>query len=312
MKALEMAFAGHWDSRAAEERATSDSLRAGSQVLPLWRGKPQIAQDCLAWVAADSPVLRHAGDSWLFSGPTERATALCRRHLWLGTRRAGQGRFGNVRRPVGTNLSRRSPRRVFCGIALGHDNAICARSGLGGNRARRVQLAPVAPVLRCVWLDQPDRARRLGTPLLKLRRQAFPTHRPGGHHAGHIWQQSCFWAGRMAGQRACIPRLQALSNPERRPRARSPARFWKKPASASGARATLARSHGPFRIRLCWAILPKPKPTRSSLMTNWKTRSGSAGKTCWPSWLASAATQARRAKGLSHIAMIRHWLAGYA
>jgi len=68
MKALEMAFAGHWDSRAAEERATSDRLRAGSQVLPLWRGKPQIAQDCLAWVAADSPVLRHAGDSWLFLG----------------------------------------------------------------------------------------------------------------------------------------------------------------------------------------------------------------------------------------------------
>jgi len=76
MISLDMAFAGVWDSRAAQERANSQDLRAGSAVLPIWRGKPQIGPDGLAWVAADATALRHAGDTWLYLG-----------------RHAGQARF---------------------------------------------------------------------------------------------------------------------------------------------------------------------------------------------------------------------------
>lgn len=68
MKSLEMAFVGRWDSRAADERANADALRARSQVLPLWRGKPQLDRDGLAWVRPDAPVLRHAGAHWLYLG----------------------------------------------------------------------------------------------------------------------------------------------------------------------------------------------------------------------------------------------------
>ncbi|WP_296644406.1 NAD(+) diphosphatase [Roseinatronobacter sp.] len=68
MKCLEMAFVGRWDNRAADERATSETLRIGSQVLPLWRGKPQMSDHGLAWVNADDTALRHAGETWLYLG----------------------------------------------------------------------------------------------------------------------------------------------------------------------------------------------------------------------------------------------------
>lgn len=71
MKRLDMAFAGGWDSRAAQDRALCDTLRDASIVLPLWRGKPQLSADGLGWVPASDPVLRHAGDRWLYLGRQE-------------------------------------------------------------------------------------------------------------------------------------------------------------------------------------------------------------------------------------------------
>lgn len=68
MNALDMAFAGGWDDRAADRRAQSDGLRAQAAILPLWRGKPQLGPDALAWVGAQNPVLRHAGGDWLYLG----------------------------------------------------------------------------------------------------------------------------------------------------------------------------------------------------------------------------------------------------
>lgn len=68
MIALDMAFVGTWDDRAAHERAGCDALRDGAAVLPLWRGKPQLDPAGLAWVAAGDPALIHAGDDWLYLG----------------------------------------------------------------------------------------------------------------------------------------------------------------------------------------------------------------------------------------------------
>lgn len=68
MIARDMAFAGGWDDRASDRRKTCDSLRATAAVLPIWRGKPQLALQGLGWVGADNPALRHAGTDWLYLG----------------------------------------------------------------------------------------------------------------------------------------------------------------------------------------------------------------------------------------------------
>ncbi|NBB98933.1 MAG: NADH pyrophosphatase, partial [Alphaproteobacteria bacterium] len=68
MTALDMAFVGGWDDRAADQRAHSERLRAGSVVLPIWRGKPQLGPLGLAWVGTEDPALHHAGGAWLYLG----------------------------------------------------------------------------------------------------------------------------------------------------------------------------------------------------------------------------------------------------
>lgn len=68
MIALEMAFTGGWDDRAADKRAQSNNLRAHALVLPIWRGKPQLGPQDLAWISAQDPILRHAGGDWLYLG----------------------------------------------------------------------------------------------------------------------------------------------------------------------------------------------------------------------------------------------------
>ncbi|MCC5988491.1 MAG: NAD(+) diphosphatase [Pararhodobacter sp.] len=67
-------FACGWDDRGAALRADPATLASpDALVLPIWRGRPLIAGEDKAnlaagWVAADSPVLAHAGSQRLFLG----------------------------------------------------------------------------------------------------------------------------------------------------------------------------------------------------------------------------------------------------
>ncbi len=70
---MQFAFGAGWDARAAQHRSDPTALQhllgnSATQVLPVWRGKPHLQKDCLGWVAADHPMLRHAHRPFVYLG----------------------------------------------------------------------------------------------------------------------------------------------------------------------------------------------------------------------------------------------------
>ncbi len=67
------AFGGHWDSRAAQNRAEGAWMARAmadptTLVLPMWRGKPHLAGGALALVAPGDAMLAQAERPWLYLG----------------------------------------------------------------------------------------------------------------------------------------------------------------------------------------------------------------------------------------------------
>ena len=98
-------------------------------------------------------------------------------------------------------------------------------------------LAPAPPVLRGLrhGVRAAQRRQRHGLP--RLRRPAFPPHRPGRHHAGAPGRTACCSAIPRASPRPrCIRPSPASSNPAKAWRKPSRVRSWRKAASSVGAR----------------------------------------------------------------------------
>jgi len=72
------AFCGTWNSRDAALRADTQALAHLAQtgttrILPLWRGKPHLAETALGWVGPDHACLSHARDGLIYLGMHEGA-----------------------------------------------------------------------------------------------------------------------------------------------------------------------------------------------------------------------------------------------
>lgn len=73
---MQFAFGAEWQSRGAGQRTDPQKLETllrspCARILPMWRGKPQIGPIGLSWVNAQSPVLRHATQPFLYLGEHE-------------------------------------------------------------------------------------------------------------------------------------------------------------------------------------------------------------------------------------------------
>lgn len=67
------AFCGTWDNRDTALRTDADALtqlaqQTSTRILPVWRGKPHLAEGALGWVAPDHPCLIHARDGLMYLG----------------------------------------------------------------------------------------------------------------------------------------------------------------------------------------------------------------------------------------------------
>ena len=204
MIALDMAFAGIWDNRAADQRATSADLRSTAAVLPVWRGKPQLAEDGLGWVTADNPVLRHAGALWLYLG-----------------QHAGQDRFAadiSAWEPDGLDPAALA---MFADPSEQHYPGAASGTRFAELRLAMAHLDPAAAALAATaravfnWHRSHRFCASCGEESLLAMGAGSATARHVGPsiflaptRSSSCWSRAetlCFWAARMAGPKGCIP-----------------------------------------------------------------------------------------------------------
>jgi len=75
---MQFAFGAQWDTRAAQRKSMTEALKASlsqpnTRILPLWRGKPQLLGNALAWVGPDHPMLAQTAQPYLYLGQSEGA-----------------------------------------------------------------------------------------------------------------------------------------------------------------------------------------------------------------------------------------------
>ena len=248
-------FGGSGLDRAAHLRGDAAAVEAmlrdpAARVLPIWRGKPLFAGDPrdLGWLAPGHAALSPADEAPVFLGldggprfavdisawqPEEIPDTVGaffdpseQRHPLLPADHA----FGELR----ANMTRLDARAA--------ELVATAKAVLGWHETHGLLL----PLRR----EKPDDRGRLAAPLPRLRRAAFPAHRPGRHHADPVGATTCSWAAPPAGPRGCIRSSRASSNPAKRSRPPSAARCARKRAWRCGRVDYLASQPWPFPASL--------------------------------------------------------------
>ena len=262
-------FGGGGVDRAAHLRSLLPP--DGALVLPLWRGKPLMDGDALAWLDSGQP-----GPSDVFLGRDAHATYFTR------------------------DLSDWEPQEVPTSVGAFLDPSEQVHPDFPGAfaelRARMTRLTPrdaeLAATAKAVlgWNATHGFCARCGGPT-EMAEAGWQRRCPacGARHFPRtdpvvimlITQRKlrCSSVARPAGRRGSTPCSRASSSRARRWRRRSGERCWKRPASRSARSPISPPSRGRFQPRSCSAAGARRWSGRSrSIRSSWMTRAGLRGR----------------------------------